>query len=95
MSDTHFSQVVICGMLVPLHLVSLLKFLGVHWQLKQWLLQTAVERTVPASGGLPDTGRSDLNPDNSDSDDSVLDIVVMMRSSRQTEDKSCPRLHGF
>jgi hypothetical protein len=62
-------------MIDPWHVPSLLKF--AEFQQKQW--KTAVERTVLASvrafhflhrvrfGGLPETARSDLDPDHNDS----------------------------
>jgi ribonuclease HI len=64
------------GMIKPMHVHSLMKFAGIHH--KHWT--TAVESTVLASvkafhflhrvrfGGLPETVRSDPDPDHNDSD---------------------------
>ncbi len=77
------------GTIDPLHIESLLKFLGIHR--RHW--QVAVERTVLASvrafhflhkvrfGGLPEAGRPDLDPDHSDNDSDVE--VGKRKSSRR------------
>ena len=81
------------GTIDPLHIESLLKFLGI--QRKHW--QVAVERTVLASvrafhflhkvrfAGLPDAGRPDLDPDHSDhaSDEEVGDGGTKRKSNRR------------
>ena len=79
------------GMIDPVHVESLLKFLGV--QRKHW--RTAVERSVLASarafhflhkvrfGGLSDARRADPDPDNSDSEkDEDEEEAVTKRKSR-------------
>ena len=90
------------GMINPLHVHSLLKFAEIHH--KHW--KTAVERSVLASvrafhflhrvrfGGLPETVRSDLDPDCNDSrSDNEEEGARPKRLSRNDTTQDCADLN--
>jgi hypothetical protein len=92
------------GMINPLHVHSLLKFAEIHH--KHW--KTAVERTVLASvrafhflhrvrfGGLPETVRSDLDPDYNDSRiDNEEEGTRAKRLSRNDTTQDCADLNAL